>query len=68
MSKKVEKKIDELINMVGKNEADEDCTDCDERFDCPLPSAIKWRKENHVQAPNNRHGKNGRKRNNPKGN
>ena len=55
--------------VVDNNEdADEDCTDCDERFDCPLPSAIKWRKENHVPTPSNRHGKNGRKRNNPKGN
>ena len=61
---------DRLQEMAGDNgeDADEDCTDCDERFNCPLPSAIKWRKENHVPAPSNRHGKNGRKRNNPKGN
>ena len=61
---------DRLQKMAGDNDedADEDCTDCDERFNCPLPSAIKWRKENHVPAPSNRHGKNGRKRNNPKGN
>lgn len=59
---------DRLQKMAGDEDEDEDCTDCDERFNCPLPSAIKWRKENHVPAPSNRHGKNGRKRNNPKGN
>ena len=64
--KTLENLRDRLQQMAG--DADEDCTDCDERFNCPLPSAIKWRKENHVPAPSNRHGKNGRKRNNPKGN
>lgn len=68
--KTLENLRDRLQEMAGDNDedADEDCTDCDERFNCPLPSAIKWRKENHVPAPSNRHGKNGHKRNNPKGN
>lgn len=64
--KTLENLRDRLQEMAGDNDedADEDCTDCDERFNCPLPSAIKWRKENHVPAPSNRHGKNGRKHTN----
>ena len=40
---------DRLQKMAGDN--DEDCSDCDERFNCPLPSAIKWRKENGIPKP-----------------
>jgi len=44
---------DRLQKMAGDNDedADEDCTDCDERFNCPLPSAIKWRKEHGIPKP-----------------
>lgn len=53
---------DSLQEIAG--DEDEDCTDCDERFNCPLPSAIKWRKENHVPAPKKRkNGKRGGKKN-----
>ena len=36
---------------------DEDCSKCDANKVCPLPNAIKYRKENHIPAPRNRKNK-----------
>ena len=33
---------------------DEDCEHCENVMDCPLPSAIKFRKHNHIPAPRKR--------------
>ena len=35
----------------------EDCAHCDENTTCPLPSAIKYRKANHIPAPRGKNGK-----------
>lgn len=36
----------------------EDCGECGGMKDCPLPQAVKYRKENHIPAPKkNKHGK-----------
>ena len=74
---KSEEKIkDELYENIGnlfddKYDEDEDdderenCEDCDNNRWCPLPDAVKYRKENHIPAPHKRkkNGKRGGKKN-----
>ena len=74
---KSEEKIkDELYEKLGnlfddKYDEDEDddepenCEDCDNNRWCPLPDAVKYRKENHIPAPHKRkkNGKRGGKKN-----
>ena len=76
MVKSEEKIKDELYEKLGKlvddkDDEDEDdderenCEDCDNNRWCPLPDAVKYRKENHLPAANKRkkHGKRGGKKN-----
>ena len=48
------------------DEEEENCDECDANKVCPLPKAIKYRKENHIPAPRNR--KNKRNASEEKGN
>ena len=63
---------EKLVNLVDdKYDEDEDdeerenCEECDNNIWCPLPDAVKYRKENHIPAPHNRkkNGKRGGKKN-----
>ena len=63
---------EKLVNLVDdKYDEDEDdderenCEDCDNNSWCPLPDAVKYRKENHIPAPHKRkkNGKRGGKKN-----
>ena len=76
MVKSEEKIKDELYEKLGnlfddKYDEDEDddepenCEDCDNNRWCPLPDAVKYRKENHIPAPHKRkkNGKRGGKKN-----
>lgn len=76
MVKSEEKIKDELYEKLGnlvddKDDEDEDdderenCEDCDNNRWCPLPDAVKYRKENHIPAPHKRkkNGKRGGKKN-----
>ena len=76
MVKSEEKIKDELAEKLGnlvddKDDEDEDdderenCEDCDNNRWCPLPDAVKYRKENHIHAPHKRkkNGKRGGKKN-----
>lgn len=76
MAKSEEKIKDELAEKLGnlvddKYDEDEDdderenCEDCDNNRWCPLPDAVKYRKENHIPAPHKRkkNGKRGGKKN-----
>lgn len=63
---------EKLFNLVDdKYDEDEDdderenCDDCDNNRWCPLPDAVKYRKENHIPAPHKRkkNGKRGGKKN-----
>ena len=63
---------EKLVNLVDdKDDEDEDddesenCEDCDNNRWCPLPDAVKYRKENHIPAPHKRkkNGKRGGKKN-----
>lgn len=63
---------EKLFNLVDdKYDEDEDdderenCEDCDNNRWCPLPDAVKYRKENHIPAPYKRkkNGKRGGKKN-----
>lgn len=76
MVKSEEKIKDELaenlVNLIDdKDDEDEDdgerenCEDCDNNRWCPLPDAVKYRKENHIPAPHKRkkNGKRGGKKN-----
>lgn len=63
---------EKLVNLVDdKYDDDEDdderenCEDCDNNRWCPLPDAVKYRKENHIPAPHkrNKNGKRGGKKN-----
>ena len=63
---------EKLVNLVDdKYDEDEDdderenCEDCDNNRWCPLPDAVKYRKENHIPAPHKRkkNGKRGCKKN-----
>ena len=63
---------EKLFNLVyDKDDEDEDddesenCEDCDNNRWCPLPDAVKYRKENHIPAPHKRkkNGKRGGKKN-----
>lgn len=58
---------EKLFNLVDdKYDEDEDdnerenCDDCDNNRWCPLPDAVKYRKENHIPAPHKRK-KNGKR-------
>lgn len=58
---------EKLVNLVDdKYDDDEDdderenCEDCDNNRWCPLPDAVKYRKENHIPAPHKRK-KNGKR-------
>ena len=76
MVKSEEKIKDELaenlVNLIDdKDDEDEDdderenCEDCDNNRWCPLPDAVKYRKENHIPAPHKlkKNGKRGGKKN-----
>ena len=74
MVKSREKIKDELAEKLGlKDNDDEDgddderenCEDCENNRWCPLPDAVKYRKENHIPAPHKRkkNGKCGGKKN-----
>lgn len=76
MVKSREKIKDELAEKLGniiddKDDEDEDdderenCEDCENNRWCPLPDAVKYRKENHIPAPHKRkkNGKRGGKKN-----
>ena len=63
---------EKLVNLVDdKYDEDDDdderenCEDCDNNRWCPLPDAVKYRKENHIPAPHKRknNGKRGGKKN-----
>lgn len=63
---------EKLFNLVDdKYDEDEDdderenCEECDNNRWCPLPDAVKYRKENHIPAPHKRkkNGKRGGKKN-----
>lgn len=63
---------EKLVNLVDdKYDEDEDdderenCEDCDNNRWCPLPDAVKYRKENHIPATHKRkkNGKRGGKKN-----
>ena len=71
MVKSEDKIKDELYEKLGnlfddKYDEDEDdderenCEDCDNNRWCPLPDAVKYRKENHIPAPHKRK-KNGKR-------
>lgn len=58
---------EKLFNIVDdKDDEDEDdeerenCEDCENNRWCPLPDAVKYRKENHIPAPHKRK-KNGKR-------
>lgn len=67
---------EKLVNLVDdKDDEDEyddereNCEDCDNNRWCPLPDAVKYRKENHIPSPHKRkkNGKrNGKKNENAK--
>lgn len=76
MVKSEEKIKDELYEKLGNlvddkyDEDDDDderenCEDCDNNRWCPLPDAVKYRKENHIHAQHKRkkNGKRGGKKN-----
>ena len=63
---------EKLVNLVDdKDDEDDDdderenCEYCDNNRWCPLPDAVKYRKENHIPAPHKRkkNGKRGGKKN-----
>lgn len=63
---------EKLVNLIDdKDDEDEDdderenCEDCDNNRWCPLPDAVKYRKENHIPAPHKlkKNGKRGGKKN-----
>ena len=76
MVKSEEKIKDELYEKLGNlvddkydeyedDDERENCEDCDNNRWCPLPDAVKYRKENHIPAPHKRkkNGKRGGKKN-----
>ena len=73
MVKSREKIEEELAEKLGnliddKDDKDEDerenCEECENNRWCPLPDAVKYRKENHIPAPHKRkNGKRGGKKN-----
>ena len=52
-----------FLDKDDENDA-EDCENCENNRWCPLPDAVKYRKENHIPAPKKRkNGKRGGKKN-----
>ena len=63
---KIEEKLaKKLDNLIEDDDERENCEDCENNRWCPLPDAVKYRKENHIPAPHKRkkNGKRGGKKN-----
>jgi hypothetical protein len=62
-------KLGHIIDDVDDDDKDDDerenCEECENNSWCPLPDAVKYRKENHIPAPHKRkkNGKRGGKKN-----
>lgn len=52
--------VDDKYDEDDDDEERENCEDCDNNRWCPLPDAVKYRKENHIPAPHKRK-KNGKR-------
>ena len=57
--------VDDKDDEYDDDDERENCEDCDNNRWCPLPDAVKYRKENHIPAPHKRkkNGKRGCKKN-----
>lgn len=57
--------VDDKYDEDDDDDERENCEDCDNNRWCPLPDAVKYRKENHIPAPYKRkkNGKRGGKKN-----
>lgn len=57
--------VDDKYDEDEEDDERENCEDCDNNRWCPLPDAVKYRKENHIPAPHKRkkNGKRGGKKN-----
>ena len=68
---KIKDELAEKLGLTDNDDEDEDdderenCEDCENNHWCPLPDAVKYRKENHIPAPHKRkkNGKRGGKKN-----
>ena len=60
-----EELAEKLGNLIDDDDERENCEDCENNRWCPLPDAVKYRKENHIPAPHKRkkNGKCGGKKN-----
>lgn len=65
LSEKLGNLFDDKYDEDEDDDESENCEDCDNNRWCPLPDAVKYRKENHIPAPHKRkkNGKRGGKKN-----
>ena len=65
LAEKLGNLIDDKDNDDDDDDERENCEDCENNRWCPLPDAVKYRKENHIPAPHKRkkNGKRGGKKN-----
>ena len=55
---------EKLDHIIDDEDERENCEECENNRWCPLPDAVKYRKENHIPAPHKRkNGKRGGKKN-----
>jgi hypothetical protein len=66
----IKKELAEKLGLTDNDDEDEEdderenCEECENNRWCPLPDAVKYRKENHIPAPKKRkNGKRGGKKN-----
>lgn len=60
LAEKLFKLVDDKYDEDDDDDERENCDDCDNNRWCPLPDAVKYRKENHITAPHKRK-KNGKR-------
>lgn len=65
LAEKLVNLVDDKYDEDEEDDERENCEDCDNNRWCPLPDAVKYRKENHIPAPHKRkkNGKRGGKKN-----
>lgn len=57
MLKRLRNALHDAMDDDDDKDDEENCAECDAVRECPLPNAIKYRKENHIPAPRNRKNK-----------
>lgn len=60
LAEKLVKLVDDKYDEDDDDDERENCDDCDNNRWCPIPDAVKYRKENHIPAPHKRK-KNGKR-------